>query len=334
MAQLLKQDSPVRDFDLLKSLEIFLVVAEVGNMTAAAGRLHITQSAISQQIKMLEQDFGGPLFYRDVRPLRLTPAGATLKNRAGALLLEARQLRSEVRQAAFGNMPHLRIAILSTFARHLVPAILRAVQSKDLAATNVTISRGLTVNHAQDLSNRDIDIAFTSDNFEERANLQHVELLREGYLVITPRGQGRDVQDLRAIGARLPFLRYSARTQSGQRIEGHLRRMRMNFPRAAHFESAGDLVEAVSSGYGWSIISPSQLLDPLEAGCKIDAVPLPRPRLSRAIGIVCRSGEMTEAFEQLTRVCLETLESETLPRLQAALPRVQFQFEILRSTST
>ena len=144
MAQLLKQDSPVRDFDLLKSLEIFLVVAEVGNMTAAAGRLHITQSAISQQIKMLEQDFGGPLFYRDVRPLRLTPAGATLKNRAGALLLEARQLRSEVRQAAFGNLPHLRIAILSTFARHLVPAILRAVQSKDLAATNVTISRTAT----------------------------------------------------------------------------------------------------------------------------------------------------------------------------------------------
>lgn len=332
MQQLLKQENPVRDFDLLKSLEIFLVVAEVGNMTAAAGRLRITQSAISQQIKMLEQDFGGPLFYRDARPLRLTPAGVTLKNRAGTLLLEARQLRAEVRQAAFGNLPHLRIAILSTFARHLVPAILRAVQCKQLGADNITISRGLTVNHAHDLSNRDVDIAFTSDSFEERPNLQHIELLREGYLVIAPRGQGRDLQDLRSLGTRLPFLRYSARTQSGQRIESHLRRLRLNFPRAAYFEAAGDLVEAVSSGYGWSILSPSQLLDPLESGARVDAAPLPKPRLSRAIGIVCRSGEMAEAFEQLADVCVRTLEIETLPRLKSILPDVSFQFDILKNS--
>ena len=59
-------DATVRDFDLIKSLEVFVSVADTGSMTAAAGRLRITQSAISQQIKILETDFGAPLFYRDV----------------------------------------------------------------------------------------------------------------------------------------------------------------------------------------------------------------------------------------------------------------------------
>ncbi|MDB5649923.1 MAG: LysR family transcriptional regulator, partial [Hyphomicrobiales bacterium] len=191
MAQLMLADAPTRDFDLLKSLDIFMGVADTGSMTAAAVRLHITQSAISQQIKLLETEFGTPLFYRDVRPLRLTPAGLTLKNRAGALLLEARQMRSEVRQAAAGNLPHLRIAMLSTFAKHLVPAILRAVQNKALSADNVTITRGMTINHALDLANRDIDIAFTSDAFDETPGFQHLELLRESYLLVTPRGFAR-----------------------------------------------------------------------------------------------------------------------------------------------
>lgn len=330
MPQLVMPDAPTRDFDLLKSLEIFVSVADTGSMTAAAGRLHITQSAISQQIKLLETDLAAPLFYRDVRPLRMTPAGLTLKKRAGALLLEARQMRSEVRQAAAGNLPHLRIAMLSTFAKHLVPAVLRAIQTRELAADNVTITRGMTVNHAQDLANREIDVAFTSDAFDETPGFQHLELLRESYLLVTPRGVAREGLDLRSLSLRLPFLRYSGRTQSGQRIESHLRRLRLNLPRSAAFEAAGDLIEAIGGGYGWSIVSPSQLLDPLEAGAKIDARPLPRPGLSRTIGLVWRTGEMTNTMKQMTSLCFATLRDDIAPRLRAVLPHIEPHFEVLQ----
>ncbi|WP_158808691.1 LysR family transcriptional regulator [Beijerinckia sp. L45] len=51
-------------FDVLKSLEIFLSVTETGSMTDASRRLGVTQSAISQQIKLLEADLGTPLFDR------------------------------------------------------------------------------------------------------------------------------------------------------------------------------------------------------------------------------------------------------------------------------
>ncbi len=328
MTRSVATDTPVREFDLLKSLEAFVSVAETGSMTAAATRLRITQSAISQQIKLLETDFGAPLFHRDTRPLRLTAAGVTLQNRAASLLVAARQMRADVRLAASGRLPHLRIAMLSTFARPLVAAILRAIDEGVLAVDNVAITRGMTINHAQDLANRDIDVAFTSDAFDTASDLQRLELVRESYLIITPRGV-EETRDLRALAARLPFLRYSARTQTGQRIETHLRRMRLDPPRGAMFESAGDLIGAVASGYGWSIVTPSQMSDSLQAGAAVDAHALPPPGLRRAIGLVWRAGEMGDVMRALTQVCRATLEREVAPNLRAALPAFAAQFEVL-----
>ena len=56
-------------------LRAFVGVAETGGMTAAANLLNLTQAAVSQQIKRLEEAFGGELFERDRRGLRLTGAG-------------------------------------------------------------------------------------------------------------------------------------------------------------------------------------------------------------------------------------------------------------------
>jgi DNA-binding transcriptional LysR family regulator len=324
--------SPVsRDFDLLKSLEIFVSVADTGNMTAAAARLHVTQSAISQQIKMLETNLGAPLFYRDARPLRLTPAGLLLRNRASALLIDARQMQSEVRRAADGHPSHIRIALLSTFAKRLVPVLLRAVKNKELAVDTLTITRGMTINHAQDLANRDVDVAFTSDAFDDMPGLQRIELLRESYLLVTPRGMTGKITDLRELPNGLPFLRHTARTQSGRRIEAHLRRLRLDFVPSSSFEFSSDLVAAIAGGYGWSLVSPSQLLEPLEAKTAIDIHPMPKPGLHRTIAMVWRAGEMSDTVPQLAALCSTALTQDVKQRLRTLSPRLEAHFEVLHA---
>lgn len=67
-------------------LRTFLAVADRASMTAAGNALHLTQSAVSQQVARLEQAFGKPLFFRDRRGLRLTPAGERLLGKARRLL--------------------------------------------------------------------------------------------------------------------------------------------------------------------------------------------------------------------------------------------------------
>lgn len=323
-------EQPTRDFDLLKSLEVFVTVTETGNMTAAAARLHITQSAISQQIKILETDLGAPLFYRDVRPLRLTPAGSALKARAASMLQAARDMRVYVREAAAGKAPHLRISILSTFARQLTPAIMQAVKDESLPVETLSVSRGMAINHAQDLANREIDVAWTSDSFDKSTILDRVSIVREAYFVVTPLGYGRYANDLNKLSARLPFLRYSTRTQSGQRIESHLRRLRFSFPGNPTFEASVDLIDAIAYGSGWSIVTPSQLFDLLGTGMRIEARPLPGPSLTRTLGLVSRTGEMQDLVLQLAKVCASTLRERTAVRLLSELPDLAGHFEVLQ----
>ena len=67
-------------------LRAFVTVAETGGMTAAANTLHLTQAAVSQQIKRLEEGFGCTLFERDRRGLAMTNAGERLFGKAKRLL--------------------------------------------------------------------------------------------------------------------------------------------------------------------------------------------------------------------------------------------------------
>ncbi len=67
-------------------LRAFVAVAETASMTVAANVLHLTQGAVSQQVKRLETVFGCCLFKRDRRGLRLTPSGERLFSRAKRLL--------------------------------------------------------------------------------------------------------------------------------------------------------------------------------------------------------------------------------------------------------
>ncbi|MBL9049776.1 MAG: LysR family transcriptional regulator [Tabrizicola sp.] len=80
---------PALESDLLRS---FLAVADCGSVTAAAGRLFRTQSAVSLQVKRLEDSLGQPLFDRQARGVSLTPRGEQLipyARRVVALLEEA-----------------------------------------------------------------------------------------------------------------------------------------------------------------------------------------------------------------------------------------------------
>jgi DNA-binding transcriptional LysR family regulator len=62
----------------LRQLEVIRAIAETGSFTAAGEKLHVSQSAISRQILLLEDELGEPVFYRIGRRIRITPAGESL----------------------------------------------------------------------------------------------------------------------------------------------------------------------------------------------------------------------------------------------------------------
>jgi DNA-binding transcriptional LysR family regulator len=82
----------------LKKLRILLAVARTGSFTGAAERVNLTQSAISQQMALLEQDAREPLFERSRRGVKLTPFALELCQRAEPLVVELDQLAKAFRR--------------------------------------------------------------------------------------------------------------------------------------------------------------------------------------------------------------------------------------------
>jgi DNA-binding transcriptional LysR family regulator len=316
-------------FDILKSLDVFLSVADAGSMTTASRRLGVTQSAISQQIKLLEAEFGAALFDRQSRPLALTAAGSALYQRAGRLLLDARETWAYVKQASDRLLPHLRLAILSTLATPLVPALLAATDSGELSVQTLSLMRGVARSHTQDLLNREIDIAITSDALYQHESIERHELVREQYLLLLPPDTVEPHAELRAIAASLPFVRYTGRIQSGQLLERHFRRLQLDIVPKYSFESPEDLVSAVAAGYGWAVVAPSQLIYSLREDQKVEARPFPRLGISRNITLVARRGEFVGLASQLAVLCRDVLRSQLLPRVTALLPEMPDAFSLV-----
>ncbi|MEW6764709.1 MAG: LysR family transcriptional regulator [Pseudomonadota bacterium] len=96
----------------LRHLRMIQALAETGSVSAAAGRVHLTQSALSHQIGALERYFGVDLLDRSRRPLRLTAAGERLLVAARRALPEMDAARADLLRMASARAPEsLRIAV-------------------------------------------------------------------------------------------------------------------------------------------------------------------------------------------------------------------------------
>lgn len=106
----------------LNTLPAFRAVARLQNLRAAAEEMHLTHSAVSQQIKLLEAQIGVPLFERLGRGLALNPAGSALQRAVEPALDRLAEGLREAQAAASSAAQLLRLTVLPSFAqRWLLP---------------------------------------------------------------------------------------------------------------------------------------------------------------------------------------------------------------------
>jgi DNA-binding transcriptional LysR family regulator len=133
----------IRNFDIAV-LRTFVVVAERASMTSAANALHLTQGAVSQQVKRLEDQIMGAIFERSRGGLRLTHAGERLLGHARRVLAANDELCAEM----FGNPVEgrVRLGVPFDLASGCMPPIL-----KRFSETHPNVEVSLTCASSPDL---------------------------------------------------------------------------------------------------------------------------------------------------------------------------------------
>jgi len=292
-------------FDL-RALEVFLAVCDGGGMVAASRRLGITQPSVSQTVAELETRLGALLFDRGVRPLGLTSSGAVLRQRASMLLAEARQVGPLLHQLGQGRLPFLRVGLVDSLARALTG---RLAVFLNEAAVQSSILSGLTASHATALLTRQLDIILGAEDIEELEGLERHLLLEEPYILLCPPGMRcpHSLEDLARLGADQPMVRYSARSRTGQDIERHLRRLRLNFSRHQEFDTPYGVTGAVAAGLGWAISTPLCLAEAALPDSGLQCHPMPGPVLTRRMVLVARRGELGPLPARMAAFCQSIL---------------------------
>jgi DNA-binding transcriptional LysR family regulator len=146
----------------IRQLRAFAAIVETGTFTAGAERVHITQAAISMQIRQLETETGARLFIRTPRRVILTEAGETMLARARRILREHDAALAEIAELAGAEHGRLRVGSASAMVStdHL-PQILHELQETHSRA-EVSVTSGTSAELVQQILAGKLDVAFVS----------------------------------------------------------------------------------------------------------------------------------------------------------------------------
>jgi LysR family transcriptional regulator, cyn operon transcriptional activator len=146
---------------LLRHINYFLAVAEHHSFTRAATALHVSQPALSQQIKQLEETLGAQLFDRTGRTTRLTDAGEVYFSYARRALQDLEEGKRAIHDVSDLSRGSLRVAVTPTFTNYLIGPLVEAFHN---LYPNVTLTvREMSQERMEELlvdDELDVGIAF------------------------------------------------------------------------------------------------------------------------------------------------------------------------------
>lgn len=265
----------------LRNLQGFLHVASLGQLGAAARRMHVTQPALSRQIKQLEEELGVELFRRTGRGMALTEAGALLQERAAPLLDSVRRMAQEVQERAHAVRGTVSLAVPPSVGSGLAADIVERCrrQYPELTLRLTVLLSGAV--HEGLLRGR-FDLGLLYEPLP-RAELSVERLWRERLWCVASRDEGlsRDrpvtMADILDHPLVLPGPRHGLRMF----VEAHAVRHARRPHSVVEVDSLRVLVELVRRGVGRTLLPPHAIGTELDAGL-VAIAPVVRPVLRRA----------------------------------------------------
>ena len=263
----------------IRHLRLVEAIAEEGGLTRAGDRLHLTQSALSHQLKDIEGRLGAPLFLRLKRRMVPTPAGERLLASARSVLAEVRSTEDAIRRQARLGEGLLRIAVECYTCYHWLPALLTPFRRR-YPRVEVRIAAEETRRPAAALLEGRLDMALLSTPLREPRLILRA-LFEDEMVVVVPPGhpfQARPYVLPRDLAGENLYL-YSPPEESAV-MRRVLLPAGVTPRRLTQVQLTEAILELVAAGQGVAVLSSWSVAPAVAAG-RVAAVPLTRTGLLR-----------------------------------------------------
>jgi DNA-binding transcriptional LysR family regulator len=289
----------MQQLDLYK-LQIFARVAAAGSLSSAAAELEMTQSAISQHVRALEDQIGAVLFERGNRGVTLTAAGQVLQRHSELILRQVAQATAEVSQVADTNRRRITIGATPGVSAYLLPEWVEAFGQQHPDAA-IGIETAVTAQIVAALRQSRSELAVVEGELDPAAlhEFNHCQLAKfEQYVVVGPRHpwwqreqiQIGDLQDA-------PVVTRQAAAQTRLWLDQLLREAGVTVRIIAELDNLESIKRLVSRGQALAIL-PAYTIDAEVAGGQLRALTVDDTILQRALTLLWPHGAVRPAVRR------------------------------------
>ena len=298
-----------------QQLSTFCTVVSEGSMTAAAEKLFLTQPAVSQQIRNLEEEINCELLVRGVRKVKPTLQGQLLYDYARKILQLNHQAEVALQAMSTELIGSIRLGTLNSLGLYLLSPII-GLFLKHNSKLNFKLNYGSTPSLMEELHNDEIDLAILPEpvqqeeiDFFQTYGSKYV-LTDEMWLV----GSGRDMSLPQALGditefTAKPIVYFSDKYMGFQtQMEKKLFDNQIKIEPVFQSDNVGTLKRVIESGLGWGFLPAHAIQKQVRAG-RLTRVLVPDIKFSSSINLYYKKDP---ALNEIVEVLFRALRQQAI----------------------
>ncbi|MEM1007015.1 MAG: LysR family transcriptional regulator [Pseudomonadota bacterium] len=256
-------------------LRYFWAVAHDGNLTRTAQRLNLSQSALSVQIRELEDRLGHPLFERRGRKLHLTEAGHIALDHADAIFATGQQLVATLQDAGTARQA-LRVGAQATLSRNFQIGFLRPILAR--SDVEVILRSGSPSELLEGLETLNFDLVLmnhepASDNL---TNFETHHLAEQAVSIVGTPTRLDPTRSIRSLLQEQPFILPTSNNSVRTAFDAMASRMSVRPQIAAEVDDMAMMRVLAREDIGLALVAPIVVQDELSSGRLVEAQDHPR----------------------------------------------------------
>ncbi len=285
----------------LHQLRCFLAVVEEGGFNRATSRLHITQPALSYQIKQLEEELGTRLFHRRPGGVCLTEAGRVLAQKSQDVMESVKKAHRAVQELSEGVVGEIRIGTVNSIGIYFLPRILRKLRERYPLARPIVLYR-----HSDEimeaLLSDQVDVALLANSRPDRRLYQKGIIEERVSLVCGPSHpffNRRVIRPSELQGQH--FISLATENPTGKLIREHLALLGVSVETVGSTDNVETVKKMVETGLGIAFLPDMVTADDVsdegnEHGRRLARIDVGPPLVRRIVLSMWKNLEMSRAI--------------------------------------